>query len=229
MKTIVLGDIHGDFQVINYLVSTQKPDLIIQVGDFGFWPHRNGWPPENPRLRNGDTAVHFCDGNHEDHPELAKIAASGELEIAPNVFYQPRGSVLTLPDGRNVLFFGGAASTDKASRIEGDDWFQTEIPEMEDLERIPEGITIDIVVTHTAPTFFELRKTAPFGYAKEPWLGKHTEPTRLILDEIVLRYQPTHWYFGHFHIYQEGSHKGINWTALAMPVEDGETWWTELI
>ncbi len=32
MKTIILGDIHGDFQVINPLVKSQQSNIIIHVG-----------------------------------------------------------------------------------------------------------------------------------------------------------------------------------------------------
>lgn len=233
MKTLLVGDIHGDFQVINALIRDEKPDMIIQVGDFGYWPRLpdHGWPPYDPPLLNGGVPVHWCDGNHEDHYVLSEIAESGEVEVLPNVYYQPRGSVLTLQDGRNVLFFGGAASGDKWSRIEGRDWFQSEVPTLKDIDRIPDDIKIDIVISHTAPLRFKVRSSPPpNGYAKLQWRLKHDEETRKILNKVLHRYQPRSWYFGHFHIFQQGRCKetGTEWTALAMPMEAGEQWWIEL-
>ncbi len=228
MKTIILGDIHGDFQVINHLVKTEQPDIIIQCGDFGYWPRKNGWPPNDPSLRLGTTKVYWCDGNHEDHESLAEVASSEQLEVAPNCFYQPRGSVLTLPDGQNVLFFGGADSTDKSSRIEGDSWFSGEIPTTADFENIENNLHINIVISHTCPKSFELRQTAPLGYRKSSWLAKAHDPTRDILELVLQKYSPAQWFFGHFHIHQTGKFKNTTWMALAIPMEDEEIWWFEL-
>lgn len=230
MKTIICGDIHGDFQVINALIRDESPDVILQVGDFGFWPNLqdHGWPPDPPLL-NGKVKIHFCDGNHEDHESLSTLAEAGQTEVLPNVHYQPRGSVFTLPDGRNVLFFGGAASGDAWRRTEGRDWFQEEVPSLSDLDKIPDDIEIDIVISHTAPSAFKLRESPPAGYAPIPWMEKHHEETRSLLDILLNKYRPKCWYFGHFHIHQEGffMQTKTRWTALAMPVEDGEKWWVE--
>ncbi|SMF34653.1 metallophosphoesterase family protein [Desulfovibrio gilichinskyi] len=228
MKTIILGDIHGDFQVINHLVTTEQPDIIIQCGDFGYWPHQNGWPPADPPLKLGNTKLYWCEGNHEDHEELANITESGQLEVAPNCFYQPRGSILALPDGRNVLFFGGADSTDKESKIEGKSWFSNEIPAANDFEKLDPNQHIDIVVSHTCPSSFVLRRTPPLGYSKVPWLAKADDPTRDILDLILQKYEPAQWFFGHFHIHQVGKFQNTDWMALAVPLDDEETWWAEL-
>nr|WP_287410222.1 metallophosphoesterase [Pseudodesulfovibrio sp.] len=232
-KILICGDIHGDFQVLNWLCETQQPNQIIQVGDFGYWPRLpdHGWPPENPSLHNEGVVIRWIDGNHEDHYSLSKIAATGNTEVLPNVYYQPRGSVLALPNGQNILFFGGASSGDQWRRIEGLDWFQNEIPSAADIAKIPDDIEIDIVISHTAPQSFKLREgPPPKGYASAPWLAKHSEKTRQILDTILHRYKPKHWYFGHFHMHQIGQYEetGTKWTALAMPMEDGEQWWAEL-
>lgn len=51
------------------------------------------------------------------------LAAAGwpdaATEVAPGVIYQPSGSTLTLPDGRVVLFLGGAKSVDWPLRTGG--------------------------------------------------------------------------------------------------------------
>ncbi|AMK12692.1 metallophosphoesterase family protein [Pseudodesulfovibrio indicus] len=228
MKIIIVGDLHGDFQALNNLVESECPDIIFQVGDFGFLPGKYGWPPDDPPLRNGETRIYWCDGNHEDHQALSQFIESNNYEVAPNCFYQPRGAVLTLPDSRNVLFFGGAASGDTGDGMEGQDRYHSEVPQLADLDNIPSDRSIDIVVSHTAPMAFKIRQDPPLGYAKLPWLAKHHEETRVLLDEILHRHHPQQWYFGHFHIHQTGYNEGCRWTALAMPFDGGETWWTEL-
>jgi len=228
MKTLIVGDIHGDFQVLNHLIETQRPDIILQCGDFGYWPRKYGWPPDDPPLKNGATKIYWCDGNHEDHHELSRIAGSNNCEIAPNCHYQPRGSIVTLPDDRNVLFFGGAASGDNWRRTERETMFQSEVPNLSDLDKISNDKKIDIVISHTAPTAFKIRQTPPLGYARIPWLAKHQEETRKILNKVLHRHNPCLWYFGHFHIHQTGRNQECNWTALAMPLDGGETWWMEL-
>ena len=55
----------------------------------------------------------------------------------PNIFYMPRGSVLSLSDGRNVLFMGGAESVDKRRRTPGYDWFKQELIRPQDLSNLP--------------------------------------------------------------------------------------------
>lgn len=234
MKIIVIGDIHGDFQVINHLVRTERPDLILQVGDFGYWPRLHGWPPRDSALELGDTKLYWCDGNHEDHQSLASLAKSGcdlssSVEVAPNCFYQPRGSVLTLPDGRNVLFFGGADSSDKDSREEGEDWFAGELPGQADLEKLNTDLQIDIIISHTCPKKINLRETPPEGYSAGPWLAKSGDPTRVLLDHVLKLYAPAKWYFGHFHIHQIGQCGKTEWQALAIPLDEGEPWWSELL
>ncbi|OEU71315.1 MAG: hypothetical protein BA863_03410 [Desulfovibrio sp. S3730MH75] len=234
MKIIVVGDIHGDFQVINHLVETERPDIILQCGDFGYFPRLHGVPA----LDLGGTLLYWCDGNHEDHqvlsnlvlscPDKSRQDLSKPVEILPNCFYQPRGSTLKLPDGRNVLFFGGADSSDKDSREEGKDWFSDELPGQNDLDRIDSNQKIDIVISHTCPNSFALRKIPPEGYEKGPWLAKAQDPTRLLLDQILRLHAPAKWFFGHFHIHQTGRFQETEWQALSIPLDDGELWWVEL-
>lgn len=211
MKIIVAGDLHGSWEALNSLISSEKPDIILQVGDFGYWPHRDGWPPIDPDLWLRNTLVYWCEGNHEDHEALAQLRRTKKFQIAPQCFYVPRGSVVELPDVRRVLFFGGSKSSDSD----------------EDLDGIEELGRIDIVISHTAPACFGLRKEPPPGYAEEPWLSKFEEETPKILDRLLDLVKPQEWFFGHYHIHQVGQDRGVNWTALAA-AGNGQIWWVEL-
>jgi hypothetical protein len=52
-RLYVLGDIHADFGALNQFVNKKQPDIILQCGDFGWWPHRHG-TEKNTRNRRFD-------------------------------------------------------------------------------------------------------------------------------------------------------------------------------
>jgi hypothetical protein len=204
---LVIGDIHGDYGTLNSLISNKKPKIALQTGDFGFFPYLKEYRLDsmgntklvkNKPIKIGDTKLYFCDGNHEDHWTLQKIESN---EIAPNVFYMKRGSILTLEDGRNVLFIGGADSIDKNSRTLGIDWFPEENITYNDILSIPNSVKIDIVISHTCPNEFDTGI-----YDKDS--------NRDALSHILDTYTPSLWYFGHWHKYKTGFTKNCKWTVL---------------
>jgi hypothetical protein len=225
---IVVGDIHGEWAPLNALIAKKKPDIILQTGDFGFWPKwhntrtigtvRDGKKWDQYGLKPGDTKIYWCDGNHSDHWALKDLVKSGNLEIQPNVFYQPRGSILTLPDGRNVLFMGGADSIDKEHRKLGIDWFPDEVLTEADVYSVPDDSKIDIVISHTGT----VDMCGALMKVLDPWKQqKNNDPSRLGLQFIFERFRPTFWYFGHFHMFMSGSIRGCHWTTLDMPQHVG--------
>lgn len=161
---MVLGDVHGYFGDMNALINKKKPELVLACGDFGYWPRfvnrrdKLGHVVKMTGPKAGKAKIHFCDGNHEDHASLKNAPLDGQLW--PNVFYQRRGSTITLPDGRVVLFMGGAESVDKQYRTEGKDWFPEESITQADIDAIPTG-KIDIIVSHTCPMFQQIFITSP--------------------------------------------------------------------
>jgi hypothetical protein len=149
--------------------------------------------------------VHWCDGNHEEHPALAKWQDEGKpVQLYEGVVFQPRGSTLTLPDGRIVLFFGGAKSTDKEWRTPGFDWWPEEIPKTGELKRAMGHEHVDIIVSHTCPAEFEMEDSID-------------DPVRYDLSLLLDRYKPERWLFGHWHVYRSGTYGQTKWTALGYP------------
>jgi hypothetical protein len=209
-KVLILGDVHGWWGDLVKVVTTLEPDIVLQVGDFGFFPEQSRYNPREWGLAS-PVPVHWCDGNHEDHAALARLRASAggrrvTHEVAPNVFWQDRGSTLTLPDGRVALFMGGADSIDKRLRIEGESWFPGEQISDEDMAALPEG-PVDIVISHTAPNRILLEAVNhPDALVRDP--------ARERLDEVLKRYRPSRWYFGHWHAPMVGEADGCKWTAL---------------
>jgi Icc-related predicted phosphoesterase len=216
---VIMGDIHGEFGKLNKFINTKQPKMIIQVGDFGYWPrwntetHKKEWAKEDV-VKAQNTIIHFCDGNHEDHWALRDRTTD---ELYPNTFYQPRGSYITLEDGRNVMFFGGAESIDKDYRVLGHDWFPEETITQKDMFGLPD-IKVDIMITHTCPHEFEVKCFA--GEAKS------TDPSKMALSYLLDRYKPDHWYFGHYHVKVSGKHDNTKWHCIDM--SRNSQWWVKL-
>jgi hypothetical protein len=227
---IVAGDFHGSWGKVNQLIA-KKPniDTIFQCGDFGWWPKFHRIPDETSRstygrrpkswdqfgLKNNKVKIYFIDGNHEDHESIEEKVSKGEIEFMPNVFYMKRGSTMLLPDGRNILFIGGADSVDKKLRTPGHDWFPQETISYKTLMILPDE-KVDIIISHTAPNYFNIYKAV-----------EESMDSRTALDYVFDKYQPSRWYFGHFHSYKEGTFKDCKWTALSH-VESMQRWWIEL-
>lgn len=236
-RIMVLGDTHGVWHPVNQLINRRRPQMILQCGDFGYFPHMHqdteanmaGCVRQKPwdqfGLKNKDhygnynIKVYWCDGNHENHDALNKLTDERVPTPVPNfsdVYYCPRGSHLTLPDGRTVLFIGGGHSIDREWRTEGLDWWKNEVIGQDDVDALPD-IDVDIIISHTCPRYFF------DGMKMEMFLGKHTDPSCVALNIAFDKYKPKHWYFGHFHKWRGGTHDGCDWTALAMTHMDG--WW----
>jgi len=226
-QVIVMGDIHGEWGRISEFVNKRHPKLILQCGDFGYFPRLDRqeqakyasrykhFKPRSPGPKMQDTPLHFCPGNHEDFESLNTRETD---ELWPNVFYQPRGSVITLPDGRTVLFMGGAKSIDKERRTQGLDWFPDEEISMKDVEVLPDKV--DIVISHTCPKEFPLKMRTGYGDKLNDW-------SQRALSHVLQVCRPSLWYFGHFHNYQTGYTMGCRWTMMDMAF-GGAKWWEVL-
>lgn len=215
VKILITGDLHNRFEQLNALIARRRPELVICAGDFGYWPRFTGdrtLPLSAIKLQTAEKLL-WCEGNHEDFWSL-KGRESDEIE--PGIIYMPRGSTYTLPDGRIILFMGGAESIDKMYRTEGIDWFREEIITQKDFQNLPEG-KVDIFVTHTCPT--ELVNDLRQGYPEKGY-----EPSNKALSQLWKMYSPKLWFFGHWHQHRVFNLEGTQFYALSAPGCCGR-WW----
>jgi len=220
MSIIVAGDLHGYWGPLNTLIDKRKPGIVLQCGDFGWWPKFHNQKTDVDRidkkrwnlygLKPQKTKIYFCPGNHEDWEDLL---LKGDLpyEVMPNVFYMPRTTIFTLPDNRTVLFMGGAASIDRNYRTQGVDWFPQELIPYAEFYKLQELNVpkIDIVISHTCPMEFApmLQKVGVFRY-------NFHDSSQEVLSAILQEYTPDLWYFGHFHAGVTGKYNNTNWYCL---------------
>ena len=221
-KVMIVGDCHGQWHELNNLIEKEKPEIILACGDFGIWPAFMKYALS--KINVASTKIYFCDGNHEDHDFLENFLNewnggdhSKPHEIHKNIFYCPRGSTLDLPDGRVVLFMGGAYSIDKARRTPGFDWFPQETLKPQDMEHLPDK-KIDILISHTCA---KSNLSEMLGVNSLKGIDISNE----VLERVVEQYSPKLWFFGHWHYFKAGWMNLTKWTALAGAGQNGFWIW----
>ena len=191
MNIAFLGDIHEQYEVLN--LAPPRAQLVIQLGDFGFLH-------QQPCTVTPLIETWFIDGNHDSIEMLHALEPTwfpdikDKLQIGPNLFYIPRGSVHEI--GNSIVgFLGGADSIDKATRTEGVDWFRDETIKICDLVKLEDELTchkkLDVLVTHAVPS--TTLKTI-FRDSKEP------SPSADMVEQAVKYFQPALLICGHIHV-----------------------------
>jgi UDP-2,3-diacylglucosamine pyrophosphatase LpxH len=144
-----IGDVHRAFDRLAGTIEKLPTgvEMAIQVGDLGL--HADDLTGAGvPSLSR---TVYYVTGNHDHEPCYRGIAQP--TEMAPNLIFVPRGTVLEL-DGRRIAFLGGGDSIiDRAVRRRDVDWWPEERVTMEDVARFENAGPVDLLVCHTPPAF----------------------------------------------------------------------------
>ncbi len=129
MRVFIAGDTHGNTNWwLSYLLPTAKAhraDVIVQVGDFGFWEHEPDGITYLDRLNREAAAqcivIYALHGNHDNWSDTMRRYGhdrddDGFVRVRSHIRYIPQGHVWTWA-GRSMRAFGGAYSLDKEWRI----------------------------------------------------------------------------------------------------------------
>jgi predicted phosphodiesterase len=146
-----IGDVHRAFDRLAGAVAAfpANVDVAIQVGDLGL--HSDDLSPTGPGLPPLAHKVYYVTGNHDHEPSYRGITRP--TEMASNLVFVPRGTVLEL-DGRRIAFLGGGSSViDRAVRRYGVDWWPEEEVTLADVARFGDVGKVDFLVSHTPPAF----------------------------------------------------------------------------
>jgi hypothetical protein len=209
MRVLLVGDLHANTPWLEHVVYPAAERLevgaICQLGDFGYWPGSREGFLEAAEL--APVPLYFLDGNHEHHDALAAHVAHarereclGSFEPVPfggQLHYLPRGARLEW-GGVVVGVLGGAHSIDRAYRTMGRDWFSDEDISDADVERLAEGGSCQVLLTHDAPSAAALPLMLP---RDEAWLRElgACELGREKLNDAVDRTRPELVVHGHYH------------------------------
>lgn len=243
----VVGDVHGDFNALNKFINRRirqarelgavaarwRADghdfgvLVLQCGDMAyFWPQMDSGGAirnEADFLPGRRVPIYWVGGNHEDWDRLDSLG-SGIVEIDRAIYYCPFGSTLPITPDLTVLFAGGAESADKDWRLSEMArgvpriWWPQEGISHADMARLEAVPRADWVVSHTAPASFDVEAFM----RGDDW--HFNEPSRLKLEQVLVKYSPRRWFFGHFHRPMHGLTGGCDWECLAALGSSGRAW-----
>lgn len=232
MKFLILGDVHGCWGDMNVTIARalrRNPDIthIVQVGDYGYgsWPHSKGKPfvasksffgPTEMELYNNVEKL-WIDGNHENFDQLEIDKGAWQ----PGWTYMPRGSVIEV-DGYRVMFFGGAASIDKAHRVEGSSWWRQEDITYRQVQETIDSVdgNIDALFSH------EHAESIPYSDVRYKHDHLESKSNRKLLQAIVDNFQPSFCFFGHHHHQDKGMIGGMEWACCPIIESRLYTIWT---
>lgn len=203
----ITGDTHGDISCFKNpnLNKLGEKDTLIVCGDFGFI-----WNPEDAKekknlewLKKRKYTICFVDGAHENFDILNSYApyrwkGGNAHKIADNIYHLMRGEIFTF-EGKTFFVMGGGESPDAYMRVEGESWWESELPSAEELRNGVSNLketdkTINYILTYEAPTI-----------AKDILKQRTNKdiiitPLNTYLQEILKNVDYMHWYFGSLHM-----------------------------
>lgn len=209
---MVLGDLHGDVRAGTDAVRTAKNlgiTTIMQVGDFGYWPHFTDGieflDSLNAELRRTQSKLYWVDGNHENFDALEAAMQHypkdkhGRLWIRSHIRWCSRGAAWTW-NHKRFMTVGGAVSVDKERRMKMEQekgqkvwWPQEQLNDNELIFAINKARIkpVDYLFTHDCPT------NAPFrGRLKD---DPESHLHRQKMDILGKAVRPRMWFHGHMH------------------------------
>ena len=245
MRILYLGDLHGNFSLIHQYVKNYdiKDAHIIQVGDFGVGfalldKERRALGMFHDLFVKNNVIVWAIRGNHDFKPYF-----DNDPFGFSNIRLVPDYTVLEL-EGKKILCVGGAVSVDREWRytgaqrrgefdvVPGQSWWKDEVFVLEK-EKVVDLKGINIVVTHTCPSYCPPDNTFGFGSFVEGII-RDTGDVGLKTDLNVERQAMNdlfHYlkingnnidnhYYGHYHKSEVQNYDGIVHRMLGV----GELW-----
>ena len=228
----IIGDTHGLRPVFNIIENNKfSGENLIHVGDFGLGFQGVGRDIKNlelldEALMDTNNQLYVIRGNH-DNPIFWDKSFGLNLPTFNNLHLVEDYSLIEI-EGKKILFVGGAISIDRRPRMidTPPTWWKDEVFNYLE-EKVKNLTNIDIVITHTGPSF-----AWPIGsnnhlvnhYAiieKQHGYDLHDEleAERMLVDDL---YYSLHrqgvkvkkWYYGHFHSSKRKNHYGTEFILL---------------
>lgn len=209
-RLYLLGDVHGNSGFVRQAVenATERgAELILQLGDFGYWEHT----PDGVRflddlesvLQTHDLELWFIDGNHENHDLLANLERDerGLGIVREHIRHIPRGWRCSF-QGYEWGFVGGAFSIDYRMRTMGWSIWRGEQTTLDDIDRLGRG-SLDVLCAHDVFTGVDLDLVCPTRMNVPESDERQAQETRYLLSEAVRATKPKRYFHGHWHNFYE--------------------------
>ena len=196
MNVLFVGDAHGNTGFIKQIPQIAKDanvELVIQVGDFGFWPTGGFSNLVNHQFEKAELPIWVIRGNH-DAPKQALTWGKKDPDMSPGLHWVPDG-FRTDFEGTSLCFTGGAVSVDQDSRVEGKSWWADEVTSEEDVAKTIEGGKVDLWITHDAVELPPGKPIYHFGLDIDLKLSIQRHHMRLMFEAL----QPRLHIHGHHH------------------------------
>lgn len=227
---VVSGDIHGEFNQLVYKLCVQyhmRDTVLIVAGDCGFGFEKNGSYENmvnrnNKRMAESNNWIVFVRGNHDNPAYFDGCCFKYQRFVAVPDY------AIIQACSHTLLCVGGAISIDRQYRIEEwknrrlklitsdssadvfskDVYWPDEAPFFDEkkMDAICSKYAIDMVISHTAPSFCELftKENLSHWTKSDASLLADVDSERATMDELYKRlmkdnHPVTHWYYGHFH------------------------------
>lgn len=233
----ISGDIHGEFRTLVYNIKRLgiKDAVIIIAGDCGIGFEKIGYYEQlyrkiNKTLTTSNCILLLVRGNHDDPNYFEK----GLIDF-PRMKTIPDYSIIKIA-GKTVLCIGGAISLDRYDRLleiemlrmrrksEVSIYWENEHPvykESEIQQMSASGISIDTVITHTAPSFCypQTKRGLEFRILNDKDLEKDLNTERqvmaLIYNKLIENnHRIKDWMYGHFHSSHTEFIAGVRFSLL---------------
>lgn len=214
----VIGDIHGDYSIIDARFGDvknndikEKVDVLFVAGDAGFVNSFENEESKNDRIKNLNSLpfiIIVVLGNHENYDVIESF---DECEIfngkcykedGVDVYYAKNGQIFDI-DGTKIFTFNGGLSIDKEKRLEYEKqynvkmWWPQEIKEEDFNQAFTKCFSnrVDYIITHDVPQsiFTRLVRFIPERFKNQ------TCPLQEFFQRIYTMQNFTHWYAGHYH------------------------------
>lgn len=206
-RGLVVGDSYADAawwrDVVVTRAITVDAELILQLGDFGLWPHgRFEDSVENLADRSG-VPVWFLDGNPDDHARpdsLERDPVTRLAAVADGVWHVGEGARWVW-HGLRFAAIGGAVSVDQGFRGAGVDWLPQEHVSSVDVDVAIAAGPPDWLFAHDCPLGLEPPSTD--GFAIPEYIDAMARDTCRELRRAVVSMGVTRVVHGHWHIWQD--------------------------
>lgn len=195
MLVVFAGDSHGNMPYMMRVLEIAKnaeAGLVIQVGDFGFWPNSTYAKKVGKKFEAAGLPLWVVDGNHDDPVERVKFTA--EPTFKPGLTAMPRGAVTQIGTKR-VGFMGSAVSVDQEVRMPGRSWWPEEIMCDAEMHTAIRNGPVDVWVTHDAVEIPPVMKPYSFGPKIDAAISEQRFRMRKCFDAL----KPKLHIHGHWH------------------------------